>query len=449
VNHSLNESRFGDLAVRRNPLYYRALVRELEHVESLDVDQRRAWTLARLDKVLRGASKTPYGHAVGATPSIGSWPLLAKERVRENPQSFHSSGNKVGIKAVTGGTTGLPLRLTRSLRSVVAEQVCMDALYRKLGCDPRAARIAVLRGQNVKSPDDTQPPYWRQAMGGRWLILSSSHLTAASIPHFIRGLQAFMPDLLWVYPSALETLCHLTEAAELSVTIPRVLSSSEVLSPDARDLAERVLKCRVLDYYGLAERVALAYSDAGGYMFFPGYSFIEFLPYSSDKDGQLWEIVGTGLWNTSMPLVRYRTGDLVRLPPDWRERERDEAALGFRSVERIEGRGNEEALYAPDPARLIHGFFGAIFHDIQNIVRLQVVQEARDRVVICVVPTADYSVADTAKIEMRARTKIPRSVSLEIRVGDSLRKSSLGKIPLVIRSPDVNTAIQRVMGGSA
>jgi phenylacetate-CoA ligase len=156
-----------------------------------------------------------------------------------------------------------------------------------------------------------------------------------------------------------------------------------------------------------------------------------------------------GLWNTSMPLVRYRTGDLVRLPPDWRERERDEAALGFRSVERIEGRGNEEALYAPDPARLIHGFFGAIFHDIQNIVRLQVVQEARDRVVICVVPTADYSVADTAKIEMRARTKIPRSVSLEIRVGDSLRKSSLGKIPLVIRSPDVNTAIQRVMGGSA
>jgi hypothetical protein len=42
-------------------------------------------------------------------------------------------------------------------------------------------------------------------------------------------------------------------------------------------------------------------------------------------------------------------------------------------------------------------------------------------VVICVVPTADYTVSDTAKLEMRARTKIPRTVSVEIRVGDSLK----------------------------
>jgi hypothetical protein len=128
--------------------------------------------------------------------------------------------------------------------------------------------------------------------------------------------------------------------------------------------------------------------------------------------------------------------------------ERDKVAFGFRSLEGIEGRGNEEALYAPEPARLIHGFFSAILHDVQNIVRLQVVQEARDRVVICVVPTADYTVSDTAKLEMRARTKIPRTVSVEIRVGDSLRKTSLGKIPLVIRSPDVDAAIQQLIGSS-
>jgi phenylacetate-CoA ligase len=445
VNHTLKESRLGDLAVRRNPLYYTALVHELQHVETLDLDQRRAWMLARLDKVLRGASKTPYGHVVGATRSIGSWPLLGKERVRENPQSFHSSGNQLRIKAVTGGTTGIPLQLTRSLQSVVAEQVCMDVLYRKLGCDPTTARIAVLRGHTVKSPDDTEPPYWREAMGGRQLIFSSSHLTAASIPHYIRALQAFMPDLIWVYPSALETLCHLTEAAELSVTIPRVLSSSEVLSPNARDLAERVLKCRVLDYYGLAERVALAYSGPSGYRFFPGYSFVEFVPYMPDLGEQLWEIVGTGLWNTSMPLVRYRTGDLVQLPADWKERERDEAALGFRSFKRIEGRDND-VLYAPDPARILTGI-DHIQRDVHNVRRLQVMQEARDRVVISVLPTADYGESDAVRIEMNARLKIPRSVSLDIRVVDSLRTTSLGKTPFIIRSPDVDAAIQEVMGG--
>ena len=67
---------------------------------------------------------------------------------------------------------------------------------------------------------------------------------------------------------------------------------------------------------------------------------------------------------------------------------------------------------------------------------------------ISVLPTANYGESDTLKIEMNARLKIPRSVSLDIRVVDSLRTTSLGKTPFIIRSPDVAAAIQQVMGGS-
>ena len=128
------------------------------------------------------------------------------------------------------------------------------------------------------------------------------------------------------------------------------------------------------------------------------------------------------------------------------KRNETEAALGFRSFKRIEGRDND-VLYAPDPARILTGI-DHIQRDVQNIRRLQVVQEVRDRVVISVLPTANYGESDAAKIETNARLKIPRSVSLEIRVADSLRRTSLGKIPFIIRSPEVDAAIQRVMSGS-
>ena len=69
----------------------------------------------RLDKVLRGALKTQYGRAVGGSQEFDSWPLLVKERARDDPRSFQSSSSRLTLKAATGGTTGLPLQLTRSL----------------------------------------------------------------------------------------------------------------------------------------------------------------------------------------------------------------------------------------------------------------------------------------------------------------------------------------------
>jgi hypothetical protein len=55
-------------------------------------------------------------------------------------------------------------------------------------------------------------------------------------------------------------------------------------------------------------------------------------------DERLWEIVGTGLWNTSMPFGPLSDRRFRRLPADWGQNERDEVAFGFRSLEGLEGR---------------------------------------------------------------------------------------------------------------
>lgn len=432
----------GERWVRRNPLYYGSVHRQFTELERADFETRKQWTQLRLRKMLQVAAKTPYGKSIDATDDIRSWPLLEKSELRDQPSAFHTGRTWFSAQASTGGTTGMPINLIRSPESIVAEQVCLDRMMFGLGIEPANVRTAVLRGDNIKDPTDMTPPFWRYAVGGRRLLLSSNHLSTETLPYYLEELRAFRPDVFWVYPSSLELLCRLIAARGETFKLPRVLSSSEVLKPSAWLLARQVLGCKVADYYGQAERIAFAYAFAPTqYVFLPGYSYVELLPHSSDGSAPAFEIVGTSLWNEAMPLVRYRTGDLVRLPWNYGEREREQIAYGALPFEGVIGR-DQEVLYSPDELRVLTGI-DHIQREVDHIVRIQVVQDALDRVLIRVVPARGFEEADRQRLERNARNKIPRSIDLRIELTETLERTQQGKTPFVIHRPAVREAVQR------
>lgn len=425
----------GDTAVRRNPLFYADAQRELERVERAGFNERRAWTLHRLSELLWPASRGGYGKIVRGGGDIASWPLLTKAEVRAAPGAFTMGSQLFTIKANTGGTSGAPLDIVRSLPSVVFEQVCIDRMMQKVGVDARAAKCAILRTESIKDPNDFKPPYWVFAGGGNRLVLSSTHLNAATVEHYARAIEEFAPECLLGYPTSLEALCFLLKRTGRRVHIPAVLCSSEVLHPRVWTAAREVLNCRLLDYYGQAERVAFAYATAPGeYRFLPGYSHVELEPTGVEGDHKLYEIIGTPLWNRSMALIRYRTGDLIRLPAAWGERELEEVALGLRSFSGVLGR-DSDILVTPEGVKVT-----GISHfqrDVANIVRIQVIQESASRVAILVLPGDEYSERDRARLLQNAREKLPRSMHVEIRSVTALERTARGKTPFVIHRPPV------------
>ncbi|HYX65344.1 MAG TPA: hypothetical protein VE935_14105, partial [Burkholderiales bacterium] len=166
----LKTLRLGDLAVRRNPLLYAWARRQLDAPDA-----------RQLERILWIARRTAYGKRVHGTAELAAWPLLEKETVRAAPGNFLAGAQFLASKASTGGTAGAPLPLARSLRSVVLEQAAIDGVIAALGADPAGARVAVLRGDNVKDPSDFRPPYWKLVAGGRRLVMSSNHLNAATV----------------------------------------------------------------------------------------------------------------------------------------------------------------------------------------------------------------------------------------------------------------------------
>jgi len=420
--------RAGDVLVRRNLVWYGHARRSFDRLERAALGERQAWTERRLASVLSAAGRTAYGRDVGAPASIADWPVLEKEQVRDAPSAFVRGSQRLASTAATSGTTGVPLSVWRSLSSVIFEQAAIDRLLARKAVDPGDFRAAVLRGDDIKDPADRDPPYWIIAGGERRLVFSSNHLNADTVTAFADALERFQPSVLQAYPTILESFCLLLRQSGRKLRVPVTICSSETLPESTWMLARKVLATELIDYYGLAERVAFAYAfEPSAYRFLPGYSYNELLPYAEDGDAHLYELVATGLLNLKMPLIRFRTGDLIRIDAD-----ADPLAVGYGVVPFPEVVGRTgDYLVAPDGARLMG--IDHIPRGVRNIVRMQVVQERPELVRLLVVPGPGFTENDRATILANAAKKLPPDMKVSLETVSELERTTSGKAPFVIK----------------
>ena len=276
--------------------------------------------------------------------------------------------------------------------------------------------------------------------------MSANAVTHTSAAHIADTLAEFKPQLLCAYPSALETLCRYLRDNDRRLSIPTVVTSSEVIRRDAWLLVEQMLGCRMADYYGQAERIAFAYAlKPLEYRFQYRYSHVEFLPHDGhgmarDADHRLYEVVGTSYWNNLLPIVRYRTGDLIRLPASWGPAELEELALGLRTFEGVLGR-QQEVLLCPHSVRITG--IGAVPRYVNNVLRIQVIQEDFEQARILVLPTAEFSKDDAEVLLANARMRIPAEMNLTVETVPRLEHTPRGKTPLIVHRPPVHDALRR------
>jgi phenylacetate-CoA ligase len=435
----LKPARFGDRWIRRNPLVYPKFSSTFRRLAAADLGQRQEFVQAQLGRILSLAMTSRYGKSISDRARIDAWPLLDKGTVRADPAAFMPACIWPVAKASTGGTTGEPLELARSLSSIAVEQAAVDFAISRLGVDGERARMAVLRADSIKDPADRSPPFWILTNGGQRLVCSSAHLAADTLPEYVKALQEFDPDVLWVYPTSLQSLCRLLDASPYHPTIRSVLSSSEMLAPDVWRAAQAGLGCRLVDYYGQAERVAFAYaSEPGEYRFLPGYSYVELERAFADATHDYYEIIGTTLWNQAMPLVRYRTGDLAQLPHDLTAVQVQQVAFGLQAFDGITGRIGEELL-APDGTHIIG--LNHFPRDVRHLLRLQIVQESLDRVLVRVLAMPEFDEVDRHRLLENVRAKVPPSITVTIEQATHLETTRSGKTPYVIHRPTVRAAL--------
>lgn len=420
-----------DLALRYNPIVRLRVSRTIDLFRRADLAGRRLLSERLTARTIAAARLSGYGREFGNC--YDDWPLLQKTALRDAPSAF-ARRKVLKIPAATGGTTGTPLLLQRSAVSVAAEQTFLDRLLGPDGPPWGAARIAVLRADQVKDARDAQPPFGVETNFGRRLLLSAVHLIPENFSWYLDELQRFRPQILLAYPNQAMNLLRLLDQTGQHIRFGAIITSSELLAPDLRAALERDLGVRVYDFYGQAERVCFAASSsAETYYFDPAYGRVELVPadwYDAGEGRRAVSIIGTTFWNDAMPLVRYDTGDLAIVPATTGPEDLEEIALGLRPFVGIAGRTDEFVL-TPDGLRITG--LNQIPREVGNLLQAQIIQESPDSVVVQAAVRPGFNAADRARLLSNIRAKIPTSLTFRLELVERLTTTPSGKTPFIIR----------------
>ena len=216
-----------------------------------------------------------------------------------------------------------------------------------------------------------------------------------------------------------------------------------MLNEKVRSMAKDTLNASLIDHYGQGERVSFAYSHKlGEYYFLPGYAYVE-LEYSySDDAHDLYEIIGTTIWNDVMPIIRYRTGDLIRLQQGLDKVELEKIRYGISPFIAIEGRKSDYIL-SPEGRRIIA--MNHLPRDVNNIVQMQLIQESQNKLRILVIPSKYFTEEDKNQILINCQGKIPDSIQVSVELVEKIERTKQGKLPFIIRCEGLNEIVNQIV----
>jgi phenylacetate-CoA ligase len=330
------------------------------------------------------------------------------------------------IKGSTSGTTGTPVTILQDLDAVIAEHAFLARQLAWAGYRDKE-RQAWIRGDMITPANTMTGPFWRLNRAENMLMASSYHLSDQTAEAYLQALSDFDPSTIQAYPSSIAFLARALRSRKQTFNSRRlrsIITSSESLTDEARELVQDTFRCPVFDWYGAFERVAaIGTCDKGSYHILTDYSFVELHPAGPD----LYEVIGTGFNNRIMPLIRYRTGDWVKLRKD-RPQSCDCGRM-YPVVDKVLGR-EDDVIQLPDGRRI--GRLDHVFKGLIGIAEAQIVQPKIDEIKVLLVPLQGFSQLEQEKLMANIRSRTGADVRLTIEIVDKIPRSRNGKFRSVV-----------------
>ncbi len=416
------------------------LVAAAREREQWTPEQWSTWRAERLAYVLhRAATLVPYyrdawavrrRHGDRASPEyLENWPILEKDPLRVNPRAFIADDRPRSMfHEQTSGTSGKPLHVWRSRLTVETLYALSVARTREWHGVSRSDRWAMLGGQLVVATERRRPPFWVWNAALRQLYMSSYHLAPDLIPHYLDALARYRVAYLFGYTSSMVALAQ--EAIRLGRSDLRMrvaITSAEPVSQRDREIIATAFRCPVRETYGMGELVAGGSEcEAGTLHEWPEVGWIEVHDEAGNRaaPGASGELIGTGLLNDDMPLVRYRVGDSGRLGL---ASHRCPCGRGLPAIASIDGRTND-ILLTRDGRRV--AWLNPVLYGVP-VRQAQIVQETIDRVRVRYVPAEEFHPASGTMMAERLRERLG-DVAVVLEAVADIPRSANGKLRSVV-----------------
>jgi len=305
---------------------------------------------------------------------LHKFPIITKKMMVNDPESFMVSdlNLKLAQWSHTSGSSGSPFQFLVPNNSYARENIAMCRAWNMGGHYQPGDPVIMLRSY---SPGPAEPIF-RYAPADNFWYLSAFDINQDTLPKYLEIIQQSGAKVLRGYASSIYLFSLLLSKQGIKIPqIKTIITSSETLLPIYRQVIEAQFKVKVLDWYGLNERVVTVQQcTAGNYHNNDDYGIIEI----DEHD----HIIGTSLHNNFMPFIRYDTGDIAvvnQLP--------DSCPCGRTFTipfSEIQGR-SDDLLYKFDGTAVPTVNIYTAMHDIKNILQFKIIQEADLRITVQVV----------------------------------------------------------------
>lgn len=324
----------------------------------------------------------------------------------------------------SSGSTGSKLFLWRDPFEAHLLQLFRWRFWRQAGLRP-SDRLALLSGVFSESRRPLPITRVRQRLG---FFHTEQISSQQPVEDLIDQLDHYRPDAMFSYPSVFNELARRLRSPEFHELRPRVVSTGgEMVSEEMRERIETAFGVPLIDTYGAMEFNLLAtqcpVSDRLHVL--DDAVHLELLAEGRPvAEGEVGEVVVTGLHSYTFPLIRYRLGDLAVRGPD-----PCPCGAPFSTIETIRGR-TVEYFYATDGRALHHWTVTRIVHEpIRNVrFQYQMVQKAWDHIVLRVVPLREITAEERAEVLRLAARLFGEDMRFELELVERLACAPSGKM---------------------
>ena len=299
----------------------------------------------------------------------------------------------------TSGSTGKPVSfyLDQQNREMEYAAKWRQRNWANLYLNCRIATFRAFRGMRGTKFQNGKPRWIFNALS-KELEFNIFAINGANLKRQVEKLKQFNPDIIEGYPSVIELVAKYVLKHDIQCKSPAAIQTSSESLGTRRPIIEEAFGCKVSDWYGQSEYVVSAGQCPDGKYHITESGIMEIIKDGEQvSDGEIGEIVGTGLYNYSMPLLRYQTTDLARC-----SEEKCNCGRGMPLVQSIEGRVSDSILSSDG-----HIITGPVFEhywknkitpNASHLDYVHVIQKPDRKIVLKVVKSNDYPDKETSAI---------------------------------------------------
>ncbi|MHA1394586.1 MAG: phenylacetate--CoA ligase family protein [Promethearchaeota archaeon] len=327
---------------------------------------------------------------------IRKLPIINKKIIRNNFKDFISKDFKYYNPQIkmTSGSSGIPFKFLRDFYTDLRYNASIWRILKDNGIKYSHKR-ATLRGNLVQQHGQENNSLWRYGVYNKTIEFNTFHMNEENCKKIINKILEYRPNLLLVYPMSLFILSkHINKYNLIFPSLKLILSSSEAFNIEDRNFMRNMFECPLLDFYGQGELVLSAYEciHLNGYHVVEENNILELLDRNNEEvsEGETGKIIGTNLFNYSMPFIRYETEDLGI-------KGESECACGryTKKLKSIEGRILDQII-TEDKGRIpgisfYHYWKHRISEYVPNITYVQIIQPKINELIVKLIPNKNYS----------------------------------------------------------